>query len=73
MACAGNNVQEILTQHCKDYCGAQNLLVVAMGTQSLDKLEKMVRKTFGKIPRAPKDAPDYCRIDLPFLGALRFQ
>lgn len=55
-------------QHCRDYCGAQNLLVVAVGTQSLNKIEKMVRKSFGQIPRAPKDAPDYSQMDLPFLG-----
>jgi secreted Zn-dependent insulinase-like peptidase len=64
----GLDVQQLLTQHCREYCGAQNLLVVALGTQSLNKLEKMVRKTFGTIPRALKDAPDYSNMSLPFPG-----
>lgn len=63
-------MQEVVTEHCRDYCGAQNLMVVALGTHSLNKIEKMVKKTFGKVPRAPKDAPDYSSMGLPFEGAL---
>jgi secreted Zn-dependent insulinase-like peptidase len=66
---AGIDVQQVMTEHCRAYCGAQNLLVVASGTQSLNKLEKMVKKTFGKIPRALKDAPDYSKMGLPFQGS----
>lgn len=66
----GLDVKEVLTEHCRAYCGAQNLLVVALGTQSLNKLEKMVKKTFGKVPRAPKDAPDYSTMGLPFQGVI---
>lgn len=65
---AGLDVKQVLTDHCMTYCGSQNLLVVVRGTQTLNKLEKMVKNTFGKVPRAPKDAPDYSNMGLPFKG-----